>query len=466
MTGSGVGLGWSSGGTPRPESSYTHTDSPSSNTTPLTTSTLVAPMVVQRSQNPRNSFIDVAQVYAHRQSLAHPADPAIAMQQRMSMIMVDNSQYGLSSHGGSGREGSTGATVGSSGHSGQWGGTATTMPSDENDESLLVDPFKTNNNSMASLNQILEQGPPPTQPLVSTQPPPAALVMMPAVSLRRPPQPLPDMDISYQPPTKSLDPAVRPSRRTSALYQQSTLADRRSVAGWPTNMTGAEDEKSGANSWHRKRASVVIPEGTIPVRLWKEDAAAMATAAGTTNDDVSLRTQLASGTIPRIGIVSENKEGESTGTGAGEGVMGYRPSVRNGAAVFEGSMPRKMTASRSTSRSRLDDDTSDAQQNAIDSLGISDAPATATLQQPQQTSTYRRKWATGQIAVDDYNIQTAGLQSGGSGEDAEHVIVSLPSPRGCLLEDEYNYNHQSMGDGQDEYEYGMRSLPILLGRLP
>ncbi|KAG0266488.1 hypothetical protein BGZ95_003042, partial [Linnemannia exigua] len=365
ITGSGVGFGWSSGGTPRPESSYT--DSPSSNSTPLTTATLVAPSIAQRHQNTRNSFIDVAQVYAHRQSLAYPVDPAIAMQQRMSMIMMDNSQYEPDSHGG--------------------------------------------------------------------------------------------------------NPAVRPSRKSSAIHQQSILTDRRSVAGWPTGPGGAEDGKGGTNTWHRKRASVVIPEGTIPVRLWKEDAAAMATAAGTTAEDASsLRTPLASGTIPRIGAVSEKREGESTGTGAGAGTgageaggMGYRPSVRNGAAVFEGSMPRKMTTSRSPSRSRLDDENFDAQQHTIDSLGISDAPATATLQQ-QQTSMSRRKWATGQIAVDDYNIQTSGLQDrGDGGEDAEHVIVSLPSPRGCLLEDdEHNYNHRPMGDDQDRYEYGMRSLPIVL----
>lgn len=432
-----AGFGQSRGSTPGPpEALGSHNnsnDSPRTTTTTIGASTLVA-----RSQNPRNSFIDVAQVYAHRQSLVHPVDPAVAMQQRMSMIMVDNSGHGMYqqqqgqypvTHQQQQQfiqyegNGSLRATAGSCSHSSQW---VPSTPTENN--SLLLDPFKTNNNSTASLNQMLEQGAP--------QPPP------PPVAQQQQP-----LDISYQPPLKSSDPSrIATSCRSSAVYHQGMTPDRRSVAKWPTDPTGGSGA-DGENSWHRKRASVVIPEGTIPVRLWKEDAA----VTGTSSDDMqSPRSPLTSGPIPRIGVVSEEDES------SGEGKIGYRPSVRNGAAVFEGSMPRKPT-SRSPSRSRLDD-------SSIDALAISEAPKVPIGTTTQQ-ATYRRKWATGQIAVDS-NINTAQ----GDNDDTEHVVVSLPSPRGCLLENEYPH-HQVIGSvdsynqqqsEQDGYEFGMRSLPIVL----
>lgn len=451
-------FGKSRGGTPGPPEAFGHhnyyNDSPRTATSTTGASTLVA-----RSQNPRNSFIDVAQVYAHRQSLVQPVDPAIAMQQRMSMIVGDNSGLGMyqqpqgefpvphqqqqqsMQYEGNG---SLRATAGSSSHSGQW---VPSTPTENN--SLLLDPFKTNNNSTASLNQMLEQGqlqPPPAL----TQPTAVPVMMMRAVS--PPPlaqQQLP-LDISYQPPLKSSDPSrIATSCRSSAVYHQGMVPDRRSVAGWPTDLTRGS-RADGENSWHRKRASVVIPEGTIPVRLWKEDAAAIATTGTPSDDTQPPRSPLTSGPIPRIGVVSE--EGESSG----EGKIGYRPSVRNGAAVFEGSMPRRPT-SRSPSRSRLDD-------SPIDALAISKAP-TAPAGATTQQATYRRKWATGQIAVDS-NLNTTQ----GDNDDTENVVVSLPSPRGCLLENEYSH-HQAIGcvdnysqqqSEQDGYEFGMRSLPIVL----
>lgn len=276
------------------------------------------------------------------------------------------------------------------------------------------------------------------------------------------------MDISYQPPSKSSDPSRITSHRSSVYHQG--IPDRRSfVAGWPSDATGGTDGGENTNAWHRKRASVVIPEGTPPVRLWKEDAAAMAT--GVPSDEPP-RSPLTSGPIPRIGVVSEDDESTRE---IGNNI-GYRPSVRNGAAVFEGSMPRKMT-SRSPSRSRFDDSSSDHQQRSIDALGISDAPTTIgpSAAMTTQQSTYRRKWATGQIAVDDddhhhqrsTNIRTTGLQGVNNDDDTEHVVVSLPSPRGCLLEDEHSHHHQAMGNvdesqQQDGYEFGMRSLPLVL----
>ncbi|OAQ34186.1 hypothetical protein K457DRAFT_902137 [Linnemannia elongata AG-77] len=457
--GESAGFGHSRGSTPGPpETLGNHNDNNNSSWT-ATTTTAGASALATRSRNPRNSFIDVAQVYAHRQSLIHPVDPAIAMQQRMSMIMVDN--YGSGMYQESQGEypvthqqqqqqflqyepnGSLGATAGSSSHSGQW---VPSTPTENN--SLLLDPFKTNNNSMASLNQMPEQGPP--------QPPPAQTQPMavPAMMMRTASPPLlaqqqAPLDISYQPPLKSSDPSRITSRRGSAVYHQGMIPDRRSVAGWPTDSTGGSGA-DGENSWHRKRASVVIPAGTIPVRLWKEDAAALATT-GTPSDDMQPpRSPLTSGPIPRIGVVLEE------GKFSGEGNIGYRPSVRNGAAVFEGSMPRKPT-SRSPSRSRLDD-------SSIDALAVSEA-LTSHAGTTTQQATYRRKWATGQIAVDS-NINTTQ----GNKDDAEHVVVSLPSPRGCLLENEYP-RHQAIGSvdsynqqqsGQDGYEFGMRSLPIVL----
>ncbi|KAG9071977.1 hypothetical protein KI688_006196 [Linnemannia hyalina] len=444
-----AGFGQSRGSTPGPlEALGNHNNINDSPRTATGASALAA-----RSQNTRNSFIDVAQVYAHRQSLYYPVDPAIAMQQRRSMIMVDNSGPGMyqqpqgeypvthqqqqqqfSQYEGNGY---LGETAGSSSHSGQW---VPSTPTDNN--SLLLDPFKTNNNSMASLNQMQEQEPtqPPAVPAMTMRtvsPPPVAQQQQ---------QPL---VISYQPPLKPSDPSRITSRRGSAVYHQGVVSDRRSVAGWPTDPTGGSGA-DGENSWHRKRASVVIPEGTIPVRLWKEDAAAMATT-GTPSDDMQLpRSPLTSGPIPRIGVVSDD-DGFSR-----EGNIGYRPSVRNGAAVFEGSMPRKPT-SRSTSRSRLDD-------SSIDALAISEAP-TVPARTTTHPATYRRKWATGQIAVDS-NINTAQ----GDNDDTEHVVVSLPSPRGCLLENEYPH-HQALGSvnsynqqqsDQDRYEFGMRPLPTVL----
>ncbi|KAF9548430.1 hypothetical protein EC957_006646 [Mortierella hygrophila] len=452
-----AGFGLSRGSTPGPpEALGNHNNINDSPRTATGVSALVA-----RSQNTRNSFIDVAQVYAHRQSLFHPVDPAMAMQQRSSMVMVDNSGPGMyqqpqgeypvtyqqqqqqqfSQYEG---DGYLGETAGSSSDGGQW---VPSTPTENN--SLLLDPFKTNNNSMASLNQMQEQGPtqPPQPP---TQPTAVPAMMMRTVS--PPPvaqQQQPPLVISYQPPLKPSDPSRITSRRGSAVYHQGIVPDRRSVAAWPTDPTSGSGA-DGENSWHRKRASVVIPEGTIPVRLWKEDAAAMATT-GTPSDDMQPpRSPLTSGPIPRIGVVSDE------GGFSGEGNIGYRPSVRNGAAVFEGSMPRKPT-SRSTSRSRLDD-------SSIDALAVSEAP-TIPARTTTHLATYRRKWATGQIAVDS-DINTA---QGDNGE-TEHVVVSLPSPRGCLLENEYP-RHQAIGSvdsynqqqsDQAGYEFGMRPRPTVL----
>ncbi|KAF9088862.1 hypothetical protein BGX29_012353 [Mortierella sp. GBA35] len=482
------GFGQSRGGTPGHDpinGSYF-----SNTTTPTAT-------LAQSSHNPRNSFIEVAQVYAHRQSLVHPVDPSIAIQQQMPISMTDSQQQQQQFLQYDGTL--AGATAGSSSHT-QWA-----APSTEN-SSLLLDPFKTNNNSLASLNQMLEQGP-PESPVATTPtttnggyrggapllllpsfPPPGAVTVS---------APLPPMCISYQPPAMSSDPTTmtRPSRRTSALSHQ-CIADRRSIvgteggAGAGTDTGGYGDRNATASggpiAWHRKRASVVIPEGTIPVRLWKEDAAAIATNAnsGTATSEDSPRSPLTSGIIPRIGVVSEDDESTTAKSGRGDDRenMGYRPSVRNGAAVFEGSMPRKPT-SRSPSRSRLDDSLEGHQQQQrsnldqqIDSLGISDAPTTQQQQQQSYQSTYRRKWATGQIAVDDHqdlrsgSIRTIGFE-GVDSADSEHVVISLPSPRGCLLEAEHHHHQSTATDGyqqqqQQDGDYGLRSYPIVVPRRP
>lgn len=468
--GSGLAYRQSHGNTPRLDGvPYYERDTITNNNndSPSTVTTTLSTLVAQRSLNPRNSLIDVAQ----------PIDSSM-QKQRMSKSMVDSysgytdmyqqqqqqHQQFLQHEGGG--SGPSGATIGSSGHSGQWGGggggavPSTSSPTTEN-SSLLLDPFKTNNNSMASLNHILEQG--PTQP---PTPPVMAPVMMGVMRNASPPlaqQPQVPMDISYQPPSTSSDPSRTNPRRSSVVYHQG-IADRRSVAGWPSDASGGTDGGENTNAWHRTRASVIIPEGTAPIRLWKEEAAVIATGA---QQDQLPRPLLASGTIPQIGVVSA--EDESTRE---SGIsVGYRPSVRNGAAVFEGSLPRKMT-SRSPSQSRLDDSSLDPQQRSIDALGISDAPTTApSASMTTQQSTYLRKWATGQIAVEDHpqrpiSIHTTGFQ-GSSNDDTEHVVVSLPSPRRCLLENDYSRHHQAMGNvddsqEQDGREFGIRSLPLVL----
>ncbi|KAG0199398.1 hypothetical protein BGX33_011666 [Mortierella sp. NVP41] len=413
------GFGQSRGGTPGHDpinGSYF-----SNTTTPTAT-------LAQSSHNPRNSFIEVAQVYAHRQSLVHPVDPSIAIQQRMPISMTDSQQQQQQFLQYDGTL--AGATAGSSSHT-QWA-----APSTEN-SSLLLDPFKTNNNSLASLNQMLEQGP-PESPVATT-------------------------------PT-----TTNGGYRGGAGTDTGGYGDRNATAS------------GGPIAWHRKRASVVIPEGTIPVRLWKEDAAAIATNAnsGTATSEDSPRSPLTSGIIPRIGVVSEDDESTTAKSGRGDDRenMGYRPSVRNGAAVFEGSMPRKPT-SRSPSHSRLDDSLEGHQQQQrsnldqqIDSLGISDAPTTQQQQQQSYQSTYRRKWATGQIAVDDHqdlrsgSIRTIGFE-GVDSADSEHVVISLPSPRGCLLEAEHHHHQSTATDGyqqqqQQDGDYGLRSYPIVVPRRP
>ncbi|KAF9919670.1 hypothetical protein FBU30_010679 [Linnemannia zychae] len=507
-TGSGVGFGLSRGGTPKPEIlAHGYADSTNNHTVHITPTT-TASHVAQHSQNPRSSFIEVAQAYAHRQSLVNPIDPSNVIQQRMSIIASDNPGF---RSGGIGRdqfyqqqhqlEGSrsVGTILENDSYNNQWEVPSTSME----DSCLLVDPFKTNNNSMASLNQILEQGPPST--LLSQQQLPTTIPVTSAPSPIRPHTMIgtTSIDISYQPPAKSSDPNHgATSRRTSAFYQHHGYMDRRSIVGRPadsaqTRGSGAENiygDVGGRSTWHRKRASMVIPEGTTSARLWKEDAAAF--TATTISNDMPSTSPLSSGPIPRIGVVSEENESlemEEAGiTNENGEKAGYRPSVRNGAAVFEGSIPRKVT-SRSPSRSRLDESLQSSQQQLrhdqqdqiIDSLSISEAPAAYGTIQKQRPSVYRRKWATDQIALDDSpditvssrgdrsNIKSTILQSGDDSDESEHVVVSLPSPRGCLLENEDNNYPQVMGGAerylpqqqyeQDAHEFGMRSLPIVLG---
>ncbi|KAG0330096.1 hypothetical protein BG004_002180 [Podila humilis] len=177
--------------------------------------------------------------------------------------------------------------------------------------------------------------------------------------------------------------------------------------------------------WHLKRASVAIPEGTAPVRLWRDDAAAGLDRSTTT----STSTPLTSATLTC---------GLDTGIEAEEEKI---KAVRDGAAVFEG---------RSVSRRPSQDGELTLKKRCSkDNDSLVPAASTYPQHQPQyQQQRLARKWpGGGQIAVVDL-VSGSDQQCSEDDEDVEAVMVRLPSLRGCLLEDGDDHQQHSSRDEQ------------------
>ncbi|KAF9951177.1 hypothetical protein BGZ70_001101, partial [Mortierella alpina] len=178
------------------------------------------------------------------------------------------------------------------------------------------------------------------------------------------------------------------------------------------------------------------PDGTALVRLWKDDAAAVATVDDPTPTSAS---SMAVGP-PRARVFSSQEELQSRYQSGGPASR----IARNGAAVFEGATLQRSVILQ---RRSLEESSTGSQ-------------------------TFPRRWATGQIAVDDEEVVQERHQgwvhspqdsgsfipyghpfNGASLDDSleETVVISLPSPRGCLLEaevealeihDAYGWQHQ------------------------
>ncbi|KFH64748.1 hypothetical protein MVEG_09480 [Podila verticillata NRRL 6337] len=393
--------------------------------------------------NPRNSFMDVAQAYARRQSMIDPVlGPSLSKlpaNVRMSMF-VNPSRVPVVHHQQQQHlHISVPVTMDyTSGHIMTYSAPPsqpTTPGVGENAHlsNLLQDPFKTNNNSESSLNLFVEESEgeekgngnaeegdnsslPPVVPPKDTHLDPTPLQVTPRQRTMAPPtlvtyrhtmhtpwsapltpkSPIEEESISYQPPSRPTSPPTiseRASRKNSAILL-GAKSNRKSMGGIPSN----DDPPGGRNfSWRFQRASVVVPEGTAPVRLWKEDAPRV---------DTSLTsTPLTSVTLPVSGKLEMEEE-----------------AVRDGAAVFEG---------RSVSRrpSRDGELTLKSGEISLTSGTLtteSEGSFPTTLQSTQQT--FARTWAGGQIAVDMGGEQDGYL--------SKAAVVRLPSPRGCLLEDD------------------------------
>ncbi|KAF9323631.1 hypothetical protein BG006_001280 [Podila minutissima] len=412
-----------------------------------------------RGPNPRNSFMDVAQVYARRQSMIDPVvlghaalSKKLPANVRMSMF-VDPSRMPVIHHQQQQHIHLVPVTV-------DYATGLRIIPTNSvlssqpptpgvgdnmSLSTLLQDPSKTNNNSETSLNLLvggsgsdeeesnhkgkdvvrgdnsLKQGEsspsPRPSPSKDTGDSPQTTQVIPRQRTMTSPTlatfsptmhtpwsaPLPSISpqeesISYQPPSRPTSTRTgteQPSRRKSAILLG---ARRKSDGGIPS-----KDDPSGASNypWHLQRASVVIPEGMAPVRLWKEDAAARANVPLTT-------TPLTTAIFPVLGKleIEENQDASK------------EEVVRDGAAVFEG---------RSVSRRPSRDGElmlKSGELTLTESEGTSSSP-------PHQQQTFARKWAGGLIAVD-----ISGGQDEYLSKPERDVVMRLPSPSGCLLEDD------------------------------
>ncbi|KAG0089889.1 hypothetical protein BGZ93_004410 [Podila epicladia] len=431
-----------------------------------------------RGRNTRNTFIDVAQVYARRQSMIDPVvlGPATLSKKlpanvRMSMFL-DPSRMPVIHHQQQQHIHSVPVTMdyATDFHiiSTNWAPSSQPpTPGVGNNASLnnlLQDPFKTNNNSDTSLNLLardfgseeeesndkgkkgllgdnsLKQREssssprPPTQKDIKDSPHTTQLIPRQRTAsptlvtyhhtMHTPlSAPLPSISpqekrISYQPPSRPTSPPTgteRPSRRNSAILLG---ARRKSIGGIPPT-----NDPSGAGNctWHRKRASVVIPEGMAPVRLWKEDAAVRADVTPTT-------TPLMSVTIPASGMLGSEENQDAS----------KEEAARDGAAVFEG---------RSTSRrpSRDKELTLKSGELTLTEEGTSSS-------QPPQRQIFARKWAEGQIAVDISSEQDEYLS-----KPEGNAVVRLSSPTGCLLEDDDELSSFLYASYAQEQHLGMTS---------
>ncbi|KAF9312355.1 hypothetical protein BG003_006383 [Podila horticola] len=435
-----------------------------------------------RGTNPRNSFMEVAQVYARRQSMIDPVvlGPATLSKKlpanvRMSMF-VDPSRMPMIHHQQQQHVHSVPVTMdyATGLHIIPTYSAASLQPptrgvgDNMSLSNLLQDPFKTNNNSESSLN-LLADGSGPEEgdsndkgnevdcsdiskkPGASSPKPPVSAqetedpsqttqvisrqrAMAPptlatyrhtmhtpwSAPLMTPPSPREEEEesISYQPPSRPTSPPTveRASRRNSAIL---LAARRKSLGGIPS-----KDDPSGARNypWHLQRASVVVPEGTAPVRLWKEDAAAMVNTTPTftplTSTTLSMSEKLE---------IKENQDESKVG------------AVRDGAAVFEG---------RSVSRRPSRDGELMLKSGEITTGTLIEGEGPSSLQ-PLQQQTFARKWAGGQIALDI----SGGEQDGYLSKPENDAVVRLPSPRGCLLEDNEpsTFLHGLYAQGQQQF---------------
>ncbi|KAF9292379.1 hypothetical protein BGZ68_007394 [Mortierella alpina] len=389
--------------------------------------------VRSHGQNKRNSYIDVAQAYSRRQSQSYIISPAV-MAHRMSMAL-DPSITGT---------GSIDIYTGIPAYFlSQSAFTSTTLPSssvgsgDPYDQcsgptalaspqlSVASSAFFPNDHSMANNNDPVRvdqsikcasgSSTPPPVPSKDCSPlnsPHSSLSIgftgTPiSASMVRPVNTGAAMtpDISYQPPSQPTSPSTPAFDRG---------ASRRSS----TAFTAANGSRHEGSPWHRKRASVVIPDRAAPVRLWKGDVAAVSTA----NDSPSSDSSMAGPS--RVRVFSSQDELQSRYQS-----YGVSRVARDGAAVFEG-----VALHRSAIKQRR-----------------------SLEESSTRSQTFPRRWAAGQIAVDDEEMvqdgqhgwvpspQDAGSvipyrhHSNGASLDEsseEKVVISLPSPHGCLLEDE------------------------------
>ncbi|CAO3573907.1 unnamed protein product [Mortierella alpina] len=375
--------------------------------------------------NKRNSYVDVAQAYSRRQSQSHITSPAV-MSYRMSMALDPSitgtgtidlytgipayflSQSTLMSESVYPKSTDSGALAGPS------------------SPSVTVEPFSLDRSlvknkgaaypDQSSIHSTGSSFPPPV-PSKDCSPfnsprnslsigllgsyTSTTMARSTNVDIVRTP------DISYQPPSQ-------PTSPTAPVFDRG--ASRRSC----TVFTATHGSRHEGRPWHRKRASVVVPDGTAPVRLWKEDAAAVAT------EDPTLPSAASSMAVgpPRARVFSSQDELQSRYQSGGSSRI-----ARNGAAVFEGVT---------------------LQRNAILQRRSLEESSTGS-------QTFPRRWAAGQIVVDDDEVvqerhhgwvhspQDSGSfipyghpPNGASLDDSLEgkVVISLPSPRGCLLEAE------------------------------
>ncbi|KAG9323952.1 hypothetical protein KVV02_003223 [Mortierella alpina] len=407
---------------------------------PGTTGPTTATGVRSHGHKKRSSYVDVAQDHSRRQSQSHIISPAV-MAYRMSMALDPSItgtgsmdlQTGIPAHFLSQSAFMSDtflpSSTGSFFHDLCASGSSSPPPVPSKDCSPLNSPR--NSLSIGVLTT------PISEPLV--QPTNADAARTP--------------DISYQPPLQPTSP-IAPAFDRGASRRSSTV------------FTADSGSRNEGSPWHRKRASVVVPDGTAPVRLWKEDVAAISTAETSPSSATSSSLSSMAAGPSRVRVFSSEDALQSRYRSGG---FSRVAATRNGAAVFEGIAPlhRKALVQR---RSLEESSTG--------------------------SRTFPRRWAAGQIAVDDdeeevvvqvrhhHATQDSGsfipqghASKGASLDDAseEKVIISLPSPRGCLLEAEveameiqeaygwqqHQHQHQQThSKGDDECTVGVDSSAL------
>ncbi|KAI8603398.1 hypothetical protein EDD21DRAFT_402879 [Dissophora ornata] len=318
--------------------------------------------------DPRNSIIDVAQVYARRQSLVDPLEPST--DGRISTV-VDPSR--------------TRAFYDDS---------LVTPPISEGSNSHLVDPFKTNNNSTTSISPSVDHNE--------------------ALSSQR-------MNASYSWVHES-----------NAQEMMITIGSPVPTEDWHYQKLRQDDNTLGYNMSYQY--STVQPPVSAPMVLSGDisyQPPSQPTSPIERYDQPRLRGRRS---FAELHIDDANTSIPRT--------------FRDGAAVFEGVAVSRANKNRSPSRPGFEDtERNESIGRVFDTLG---SPLS-----PQQQQTYRRqKWAGG--SGSGIGVDTRRPADG----ESESVIVSLPSPRGCLLEaegaEESSKHHQYLEQGENIHylEYG------------